>query len=107
MSGSAGSLWLMFKKRVSVSTSNLGMYSTCMCSLGPHHFAPTMQILFSVPDYAIGAVATVELGDICGLIEFDLEGNEITVDVDILGLKGFQSVLIVIHFQMYNPMSPL
>jgi hypothetical protein len=39
-------------------------------------------------DYAIGAVATVELGDICGLIEFDLEGNEITVDVDILGLKA-------------------
>ncbi|CAI8058179.1 Deleted in malignant brain tumors 1 protein, partial [Geodia barretti] len=44
-------------------------------------------------DYAIGAVATVEVGAICGLIEFDLEGNgTITVEVDILGLKGFQSV---------------
>ena len=69
------------------------MYSTCMCSLGPHRFTPTLQILFSVPDYAIGAVATVEVGVICGLIEFDLEGNgTITVEVDILGLKGFQSV---------------
>ena len=69
------------------------MYSTCMCSLGPHCFTPILHILFSVPDYAIGAVATVESGDICGLIEFYLEGNGmITVEVDILGLKGIQSV---------------
>ena len=72
---------------------HLGMYSTCICSLGPHRFTPTLQILFSVPDYAIGAVATTEVGAIRGLIEFDLEGNgTITVEVDILGLKGFQSV---------------
>ncbi|CAI8035146.1 Protein kinase C-binding protein NELL2 [Geodia barretti] len=47
------------------------------------------QLGFLPYDYAIGAVATVEVGDICGLIEFDLEGNgTITVEVDILGLKG-------------------
>ena len=69
------------------------MYSTCMCSLGPHCFTPILHIMFFVPDYAIGAVATIEVGAICGLIEFDLEGNgTITVEVDILGLKGFQSV---------------
>ena len=49
--------------------------------------------LFSVTDYAIGAVATIEARNICALIEFDLEDNgTITVEVDILGLKGFQSV---------------
>ncbi|CAI8035148.1 Scavenger receptor cysteine-rich type 1 protein M160 [Geodia barretti] len=58
--------------------------------LGVHNCA--QHEIAAVIYYAIGAVATVEVGDICGLIEFDLEGNgTITVEVDILGLKDIDN----------------
>ena len=48
-----------------------------------------LHLHFSVtPEYAIGAVATIENDEVCGLVEFYFENNTLIVQVDIEGLKG-------------------
>ena len=50
-----------------------------------------LHLHFSVtPEYAIGAVATIENNEVCGLVEFYFENKTLIVQVDIEGLKGLK-----------------